>query len=817
MESRKQTMTRQIAAASIAVTLVMSLACGGRGCGSSPATSSTGAGTGPDLNGGIALSQAASVSSWSADQKRQAYDAEVTALRARTARVQALVSALPVETVDLRALADSLASPDDAFAFVRDRIALEPYAGVMKGASGTLVSRGGNALDRALLLAAVLAVKGVSAEIAHGRLSAANASTLLRQIGTQPSAVLQIAHAMPKPPPAAVLSADSQRWVDTIQKQAAARGAELLEAANSGLAHVEAALGGSRQPASAPETTQLGRLQDHFWVRASAGGQTLDFDSAFAFAKPGQSFAEAVETFQPEHVPDQHRHRLTVRVVADYVADSIVTTQELVRAEAGSADLADAPIRIVLEPAAIARDQNAFIASVTLGKAAPIRKRFTLRSEAPRAGAIADVFGALSEPEPVNGEPRLGRLAVELISAAPSAGDARYRRVVLDRLDADGQSAKLLPDLENDDSVRNLLVQVWEGALSFGAASPVQLFRRELETITAEQAMTEQALATRYLGKAFDRAHVAPPQFPRQLAEFYFHSSMSHDLLVDSDGQGIRMFYERPQLGFVRHGVVVHDWSNPGGLRRFQDSLDLINLPYAFVGPADAARNLRLQVGVADTSLERALAREGLDFNTLPLMAAAGAQNVAIMTVEPSEPAKIRQLTIPAALKSVMLHELASGRTLVVPTNLVAMNDVKAYGWWSVDPETGVPLGHMDLGAGQGAVESAKLTEATATLSHTLGKLYGGFVACLFMEAANQLGPQEGLQPGFTIPGTAAVQRGQDLGECLAAKWCEAVIEYAFLAAGVASFHHRIWWQEMMWIGLHLFGPAAVSYLSCHH
>src|SRR5690606_26483940 len=59
----------------------------------------------------------------------------------------------PAEDYTLAALAQSLGNdPEQAFAYVRDRIGYAPYAGMLRGAQGTLSGREGNHLDRALLL-----------------------------------------------------------------------------------------------------------------------------------------------------------------------------------------------------------------------------------------------------------------------------------------------------------------------------------------------------------------------------------------------------------------------------------------------------------------------------------------------------------------------------------------------------------------------------------------------------------------------------------------------------------------------------------------
>jgi transglutaminase-like putative cysteine protease len=69
--------------------------------------------------------------------------------------------------------------PAAAFSFVRDRIGYQPYAGVLRGARGTLAARAGNALDRALLLADLLERMEVRVRFAFGRLDASSADALV--------------------------------------------------------------------------------------------------------------------------------------------------------------------------------------------------------------------------------------------------------------------------------------------------------------------------------------------------------------------------------------------------------------------------------------------------------------------------------------------------------------------------------------------------------------------------------------------------------------------------------------------------------------
>ncbi len=83
---------------------------------------------------------------------------------------------------DIKARADMLGrNPQKIFEFMRDQISLEPYAGVLRGARGTLVAGAGNALDRALLAQELLKAEGIESRLVMGRLSDAQADKLLAQ------------------------------------------------------------------------------------------------------------------------------------------------------------------------------------------------------------------------------------------------------------------------------------------------------------------------------------------------------------------------------------------------------------------------------------------------------------------------------------------------------------------------------------------------------------------------------------------------------------------------------------------------------------
>ncbi len=120
--------------------------------------------------------------------------------------------------------------------FVQGAIGYVPYAGSVRGARGTLESGGGNAVDQALLLAALLRARGVETRLARGRLDWAAAARLV--VGTStPSA--------PEP---------GDPWPRWLEGAA-----------------------------------------DHWWVQARRDGQWIDLDPSFVAAAAGEPVVVASE------------------------------------------------------------------------------------------------------------------------------------------------------------------------------------------------------------------------------------------------------------------------------------------------------------------------------------------------------------------------------------------------------------------------------------------------------------------------------------------------------------------------------------------
>ena len=195
------------------------------------------------------------------DLMRPVHFDELRALRSFFERVDVSSIAreliLPVvgtESTISAAVARLPAEWEAPFLFVQGAIGYVPYAGSVRGAPGTLESRGGNAIDQALLLATLLEARGGETRFVRGRLNWRDAARLV--VGTATAEAPEPGDPWP-------------RWVEGAA--------------------------------------------DHWWIQTQRNGRWVDLDPSFIGVAAGESVAVASEWHAQLPSELQTRIRLELR------------------------------------------------------------------------------------------------------------------------------------------------------------------------------------------------------------------------------------------------------------------------------------------------------------------------------------------------------------------------------------------------------------------------------------------------------------------------------------------------------------------------
>jgi Transglutaminase-like superfamily len=177
--------------------------------------------------------------------------------------------AMPLWAWDIPELAFHLdLDPLRAFEFVRDHIAYEPYHGALRGAEGTLDARAGNALDRALLLSALLDEMLVPHRFAFAELDDEMAGQLVDR-------AIQGASEPLAPAPTGA--------VDAIMRRAQRDYALLRQALGPRIERI----GRDERPDA------IAAAREHIWVQRKFGTEWQDLDPTLPGAVPGGPLASA--------------------------------------------------------------------------------------------------------------------------------------------------------------------------------------------------------------------------------------------------------------------------------------------------------------------------------------------------------------------------------------------------------------------------------------------------------------------------------------------------------------------------------------------
>jgi hypothetical protein len=234
----------------------------------------------------------------------------------------------PKDTFDLQAVIQEVGSdPTKLFQWVRDNTYWAPYHGALRGATGVLMDRLGNSLDRALLLGELLSSAGEKVRFAQTQLTDGQAEELWSKI--------QKAQAFRVLPKIADVEYDDS-WIGTLAKrldmdtQELQQGIHQLSQLNSKdedkakkrveeqakmLKDILGKEMGWDDESSMERSMAV--IRDHWWIQYQTEEGWVDLDPILRSHAPGEIFADPDEMFSIEELDEELFHLLTIRVVVE--------------------------------------------------------------------------------------------------------------------------------------------------------------------------------------------------------------------------------------------------------------------------------------------------------------------------------------------------------------------------------------------------------------------------------------------------------------------------------------------------------------------
>lgn len=666
---------------------------------------------------------------------------------------------------------------DAIFRFVTDEVQYDPYVGALRGATGALWSRGGNSVDQALLLRALLDAALVPTRLVTGTLDDAAVARLTdaatldletlqrnRQPVFRPSGT---PHAMATR--TTLLPDEEQAVRELPQRAAELRGAALDQLA-SGVAAIGAALheAGIELPVIGPVLPERER-REHMWVQYASGAEWIDLDPSIAGSAAGDTLAEASALL--DELPRALRHAVTIGLSVDVVRGGRIRRESLLTYELFSDELAGRAVSIGHSKpegldglgAALTGTLDGSLQYVPMllvgdeGEIAPNRVTFNT------GAGLASVLDFGIDGPDTEGETLAEWL--ELTIDSPDAGIRTVTRPIFDRIgDVVRQAGDIdpasIPPIELVDVSPEMpneflpLRALWSIGIT-GGSVPWDYFDQDpaIGDVFADFALVSEGyhLVRETLGVelAAATAHRHAPAVPHATAFVAGPRVGAGGVEIESaidlltrDVAAVPLATAGAAAGGAAAFVDAHPLVVAGVLAHVAERLCTGDLSgdRAAAGTGTTAKPLRrLSVG----RVFEAAAREGV-----PIVGVVPIEQPVSTDAADAADDGLDHLDVSADARLRIAAARHAGLVVIVPQRAVELDGTRVSGWWLVDPLTGITLDEFEDGRG------ATLTEHIGILSSRF-RAWGGFArlgGCVGKHAtiaAAALGVA-GSYPGFS-------------------------------------------------------------------
>lgn len=679
----------------------------------------------------------------SAQSSPEVYEEGLAELDSVFAQIQRIRGHVDRAQFDLDALSDTLEyEADNIVKFVQEDIALEPYAGTLRGAQGTLISRAGNTLDQSLLLATLLKNAGYEARISRAKLDSTQVELLLGVTGKARRI------ALPPGDMAAIEAAFNSLLGQSSEEDFGA----LLENSESKLPAVEqltkrASLASEKlldglQEGRFPEILAAHNsldtdVSDYFWVQykrsASSGWEdahtsTIDLGNTLT---PSAIFAKSV--------PDELQFKIGLQAfVSQKIGNEIVTHEVMPLWERPAANLHAELLTFVITPMPLSPDQsweqmkaalpntkmffpqlngqssgtnafdiNGFVVPADVAASSFASLFQTVSGKLNAATGALFGFGDSKEDAPGTAA-ALDEVFVNVSLRRPDGSQSVFRRYLL------RGGADMAPSIR-----AKCLLSRSTLAINNGVINEAVKLDRQLDALLASKADFQHAYA-----KAFGRESAAPKRRFKEPSPSFLELFQAFD-----HGASAHSYRNEPSMVFFHEGVSEKD-----GIR---SAIDIVNnstrVLAGGVGNTGLAWQESTRNGVWDTLaesvvLEHSAAFSGSAIERLSALVSSGV-DFTLIGDKRSDDRELEHFSQP--VREILQMELDAGYLAFAP--VPSSKDIldESIAWWRVDPRTGSVVGISSNGMGSsGITENALLL----TIILGVGNLVADFIGRLACE-----------------------------------------------------------------------------------
>lgn len=642
---------------------------------------------------------------------------------------------------DLNALLDKLNyDAQDIVDFVKNEIRFEQYPGLLRGPAGTLMNRGGNALDQSVLLAKLLNDAGFEARIASAKLTVDQANLLFKaslsapppdtglQVTPELIATMRELNSLTGTPNE-MLEKTLESLRKPVRIRDSGRYSEISASAQFIEAEMNSAIEGFSTPKPQPGIVQ--EAQDYYWVQYSTA-PSQPWNDAHAALDGQETFDSPVEaqSFLSGSVPKelQHQVRFSAKIEQSIGGKSVV--HDLMTPwQRPAANLVGVPVTYTNFPDSLKSREDFLDVRKSLSSTQMFFPSFN--GSLPPGGKVFDNMGRLIDPDAASNQAagvfkkvgdsfaaaasgldegasmRLTRHWLEFSIIQPGGNEQTYKRTIY------ATQAGEEPDPLK---MATKLSQEHTFMVSTGEMPGTYALDQVLRRIESSQRILQAILERSYF-----------PQTPvelsgqdlKQVESSWWGHYLLYPSFIDSDklaGEGhlyvsapqLVMYSEDPPIGEGQRRTVdiVHDQRRALQLK---DGV-VYNAPFEM-----------LMAGVWDTAMEGLVlsdeGRRSLD----TFIAMDNAREKGVKVILPKDAQMVASLGLDAITLENVQSDLDRGYAVIMPD--VSAESIQ--GWWRVNPVNGETLGILYTGQGSAFTEALSLISGVISFAFWLNGLAG--------------------------------------------------------------------------------------------
>ena len=607
---------------------------------------------------------------------------------------------------DIEALGFELAfeEPETIVTWVRDNIAFEQYLGLLRGAQGTLISRAGNALDQAVLLATLLKDTGYEVRVARGTLTEQQAHELLqamvprqtlannlnnlaeiKEIFTNISRLFGSSEAEISQDLKSIFDSEPIENLAVYQKAQANADNIINFIASKGLAIGEKAT-----------TRLLLETQDYFWVEYRIAENDV-WQQAHPTFPESEPSVFAKEYFA-DTIPPELQHRVRVEItIEQQIGDTVTKHQVMDSWEKPAANLVGVPLTYtnfadgftegeVVNPLEVLEETTFFYPVFNSEMASGAMAFDHLGNVVPADAAsnaaagvfqnVASDFGSAIdalENEDSDNVRSLIRQTLHFTISSPNGHEQTFERDIFD------SSLK-----ENNLAIsqETSLLSNHTFMIASGYYSDNYLLDNSIETLTD--------IVLRLINDLKERPSLDNSTLAKAGTAWRGHLTLFSAL--DAGAHTIHALNYRSEPGLVLHSHYISHIEQDS--IKIMSSVDIVNnTRRAFTLDDDvqfAAQEL-LRIGTWETHAE-SLAIQAQEATEIPSrQEILDFQPANFMIYTPAQEDEIQASDLSASIKGALIRDLQKGYTLLLPSKA----DSSSVAWWRINLATGETLGMM--------------------------------------------------------------------------------------------------------------------------